>query len=161
MNKIGIENNCIIKYNRLVFLNCIDKLRGGEKVNSANVSGYSKKTKSQLLKAIDECQSLSQLFALIQHEEIVIQMHTQSGASNLTPKTLGHKEIIDKKDTPFERLKAEVRKSVENGGERQSGRAIEPIELAKTALPPKPAKTTNRKKEALAKARAKKKGLNK
>ncbi len=119
-------------------------------MNSANVSGYSKKSKSQLLKAIDECQSLSQLFALIQHEEIVIQMHTQSGASNLKPKTLGHKEIIDKKDTPFERLKAEVRKSVENGGERQSSSAFEPIV---------PAKATNRKKEALAKAKAKKKKL--
>lgn len=128
-------------------------------MNSANVSGYSKKSKSQLLKAIDECQSLSQLFALIQHEEIVIQMHTQSGASNLKPKTLGHKEIIDKKDTPFERLKAEVRKSVENGGERQSSSAFEPIVPAKATLPSKPAKTTNRKKEALAKAKAKKKKL--
>lgn len=117
-------------------------------MNNASVSGYSKKTKSQLLKAIDECQSLSQLFALIQHEEIVIQMHTQSGASNLTPKKLGPKEIIDKKDTPFERLKAEVRKSVESGGERAADKFVKSVEAK--------SKTTDRKKAALEKARARK-----
>lgn len=84
-------------------------------MNGAPVSGYRKKTKAQLLKAIDECTTLSQIFALIQLEGIVIQMHSQSGASNLKPKTLGPGEIINKKDTPFERLKAEVRKSVAEG----------------------------------------------
>lgn len=82
-------------------------------VKSTGVSGYRKKTKKQLLKAIDDCKSLSQLFALIQHENITMQMHSQPGASNLTPKKLGPNEIIAKKDTPIERLKAEVRKSVE------------------------------------------------
>ena len=81
-------------------------------MNTAGRKGYRKKSKAQLLKAVDECTSLSQLFALIQHENIVIQMHTQSGASNLKPKKLSAREIIDKKDTPFERLKTEVRKSV-------------------------------------------------
>ena len=84
-------------------------------MKSATVRGYGKKYKAELLKAIDGCTSLSQLFALIQLEGIVIQMHSQSGASNLTPKTLGPGEIISKKDTPFERLKAEVRKAVAEG----------------------------------------------
>ncbi len=84
-------------------------------MRGATVSGYRKKSKAELLKAIDGCTSLSQLFALIQLEGIVIQMHSQSGASNLTPKTLGPGEIISKKDTPFERLKAEVRKAVAEG----------------------------------------------
>jgi len=84
-------------------------------VKGATVRGYRKKSKGELLKAIDGCTSLSQLFALIQLEGIVIQMHSQSGASNLTPKTLGPGEIISKKDTPFERLKAEVRKAVAEG----------------------------------------------
>lgn len=84
-------------------------------MKGAEVRGYRKKSKAELLKAIDGCTSLSQLFALIQLEGIVIQMHSQSGASNLTPKTLGPGEIISKKDTPFERLKAEVRKSVAEG----------------------------------------------
>ena len=90
-------------------------------MKKTEVSGYKRKSKSELLKEIDKCTSLSQLFALIQHEGIVLQMHSQSGASNLKPKSLGPKEIIDKKDTPFERLKAEVRKAVANGGERQIG----------------------------------------
>lgn len=84
-------------------------------MKSATVRGYRKKSKAELLKAIDGCTSLSQLFALIQLEGIVIQMHSQSGASNLTPQTLGPGEIISKKDTPFERLKAEVRKAVAEG----------------------------------------------
>ncbi|MBQ7744407.1 MAG: hypothetical protein IJT85_02395 [Ruminococcus sp.] len=84
-------------------------------MKGATVRGYRKKSKAELLKAIDGCTSLSQLFALIQLEGIVIQMHSQSGASNLTPKTLGPGEIISKKDTPFERLKAEVRKAVAEG----------------------------------------------
>ncbi|WP_407724053.1 hypothetical protein [Ruminococcus sp. JL13D9] len=84
-------------------------------MKGATVRGYRKKSKAELLKAIDGCTSLSQLFALIQLEGIVIQMHSQSGASNLTPKTLGPGEIISKKDTPLERLKAEVRKAVAEG----------------------------------------------
>ena len=89
--------------------------KAGDWVNGASVNGYRKKTKTQLLKAIDECTSLSQLFALIQLEGIVIQMHSQSGASNLTPRTLSPGEIIQKKDTPLERLKSEVRKAVAEG----------------------------------------------
>ncbi len=83
-------------------------------LNRTYVSGYHKKTQSQLLKAIDECLSLSQLFALIQHENISLQMHSQIGASNLVPKKLSAKEITSKKDTPFERLKEQVRKAVED-----------------------------------------------
>jgi hypothetical protein len=83
-------------------------------VKSIGVNGYRKKSQVQLLKAIDECRSLSQLFALIQHENISLQMHSQSGASNLTPRKLGSNEIISKKDTPFERLKTQVRKAVED-----------------------------------------------
>lgn len=77
------------------------------------VNGYVKKTKKELFKAIDECISLSQLFALIQHENITIQMHSQVGASNLVPKVLTPKEFTSKKDTPLERLKLEVKKSLE------------------------------------------------
>lgn len=84
----------------------VSVLTGGE------IKGYQKKSTKLLIKEIDECKTLSQLFALIQHEGITIQMTGQVGASNLVPKKLGPKEIIDKKDTPFERLKAQVRKSV-------------------------------------------------
>lgn len=45
-------------------------------------------------------------------EKIVMQMHSQPGASNLTPRVLSQQEMVDNNDTPFERLKAEVRKAV-------------------------------------------------
>ncbi len=77
--------------------------------------GYQHKSKQELLKAVDECTTLSQLFALIQHEDITIYMHSNSDASSLNPRKLVKltaSDIISKKDTPFERLKAEVRKTV-------------------------------------------------
>ncbi|MCH5296201.1 MAG: hypothetical protein J1E85_00870 [Ruminococcus sp.] len=83
-------------------------------MKGTKVNGYRKKTQSQLLKEIDSCKSISQLFAIIQHENISLQMHSQSSASNITVRKLGSKEIIEKKDTPFERLKKQVRKAVED-----------------------------------------------
>lgn len=92
-----------------------------KRVKSVGVSGYRRKTKEQLLKEIDACKSLSQLFALIQHEGIVMRMYSQPGASNLTPKKLYPKEIIDnKEDTPFERMRIKVKKAVEQYDERIS-----------------------------------------
>ncbi len=81
-------------------------------MNAAKVTGYTKKSKQELIKAIDDCVSLSQLFALIQHENITLQMHSHPGASNLAPKVLTARQIIDKKDTPLERLKIEIKKAV-------------------------------------------------
>lgn len=81
-------------------------------MNNAYLAGYKKKDIRELLKAIDECTSLSQLFALIQHEQIEIQMHAQSGASNLTPRKLSPQDIIRNKSLPLDRLKAEVKRSV-------------------------------------------------
>ena len=74
-------------------------------MNNAYLSGYKKKNIPELLKAIDNCTSLSQLFALIQHEQIEIQMHAQDGASNLTPRKLTAKDIIGNRDFPLDRLK--------------------------------------------------------
>lgn len=81
-------------------------------MNNAYLSGYKRKKIPELLKAIDDCTSINQLFALIQHEQIEIQMHAQSGASNLTPKTLTTKDIIGNRELPLDRLKAEVKKAV-------------------------------------------------
>ncbi|RGZ95962.1 hypothetical protein DW960_08975 [Ruminococcus bromii] len=70
-------------------------------MNETKVHGYRHKTTEELVKAIDECTSLSQLFALIQHERITIQMLTRPGASNLAPKILSPKEITGNRDTPL------------------------------------------------------------
>ena len=118
-----------IKYNRYIIhqkpylKNCGYRFvfyeRLVKRVKNVGVSGYRRKTKEQLLKEIDACKSLSQLFALIQHEGIVMRMYSQPGASNLTPKKLYPKEIINnKEDTPLERLRLRVRKAVEQYDER-------------------------------------------
>jgi hypothetical protein len=77
--------------------------------------GYRHKSRQELLRLVEEATSLSQLFALIQHEDIVIYMHAQSDASGMHPRKLVKltaQDIIRQKDTPFERLKAEVYKAV-------------------------------------------------
>ncbi len=81
-------------------------------MNNAFLYGYKKKNIRELLRAIDDCTSLSQLFALIQHEKIEVQMHAQSGASNLAPRKLSTKDIIGNNDLPLDRLKLEVKKAV-------------------------------------------------
>ena len=93
----------------------IKAVTGETEPEPVQARGYRHKSKEELLELIDKCDSLSQLFALIQHEDIVIHMHAQSDASNVDPRRLVKltaKDIISKKDTPFERLKEEVRKSV-------------------------------------------------
>ena len=103
-------------------------------MNAAKVTGYAKKPKKELIKAIDDCVSLSQLFALIQHENITMQMHSQPGASNLAPKVLSAQEIIDKKDTPLERLKTEIKKSVFENNDRQADLLREELKRNHTFL---------------------------
>lgn len=76
------------------------------------VLGYKKKTKAQLLKAVDECVSISQLCALIQHEGIVIQMQCHSLASNLPKKVLPIGE--DAVKSPLDNLKERVKEQIKN-----------------------------------------------
>ncbi|MBQ4128306.1 MAG: hypothetical protein IJD68_00880 [Ruminococcus sp.] len=74
------------------------------------VIGYKKKTKSELLKAVDKCQSISQLCALVQHEGIVIRMQCHTLASNLPVKQLSTGESIKK--SPLDNLKDRVKNSI-------------------------------------------------
>ena len=82
--------------------------------------GYKKKNRQELIKAIQDCTTLSQLFALIQLEGITLQMHSQPGASNLTPRRLSPQDIVNNSDTPLERLKAEVLKAIGYKAPRRS-----------------------------------------
>lgn len=81
-------------------------------MNNVPARGYRKKSREELIKAIKDCTSLSQLFALIQLEGISLQMHAQPGASNLAPRRLSPQDIIRNHDTPLDRLKAEVLKAI-------------------------------------------------
>ena len=72
------------------------------------VQGYKKKTADELLKAIDSCRSIGQLCALVQHENIVIQMKSQNAASNIPFTPLAPKPDV----SPLDSLKAQVREAV-------------------------------------------------
>lgn len=70
------------------------------------VLGYKKKTKAELMKAVDQCVSISQLCALVQHEGIVIQMQCLPGASNIPTKKLPTGQLVVK--SPLDTLKERV-----------------------------------------------------
>ena len=72
-------------------------------------TGYRKKSTPELLKAIDECKSINQLFALVQHEGIVIQMKSsENAASNIPFRPLPERPDV----LPLEKLKKQVREAV-------------------------------------------------
>ncbi len=74
------------------------------------VLGYKKKTKTELLKAVEQCKSISQLCALVQHEGITIQMQCFSGASNIPKKKLPTGELVTK--SPLDTLKERVMNAI-------------------------------------------------
>ncbi|MDR0914514.1 MAG: hypothetical protein LBM65_05060 [Oscillospiraceae bacterium] len=75
--------------------------------------GYRKKSREEILGEIDNCKSISQIFALVQHENINMRMHTLPGASNIPPKRLEITEFAPNQ-TYLDKLKAAVRLTVEN-----------------------------------------------
>lgn len=77
------------------------------------VHGYKRKSKPELLKAIDECVSISQLCALVQHEHIEVRMRAQRGASNIPMKKLTAKDFVPNQ-SPLDKMKAELKQIVEN-----------------------------------------------
>lgn len=70
------------------------------------VIGYKKKTKKELLSAVEKCKSISQLCALVQHEGITIRMQCMPGASNIPMKNLPTGETVVK--SPLDNLKERV-----------------------------------------------------
>ena len=71
------------------------------------VLGYKKKSKAELLEAVDECVSISQVCALVQHEGLVLQMQCLPGASNIPKKELSTGEMVVK--SPLDSLKDRVK----------------------------------------------------
>ncbi len=67
--------------------------------------------KSELLKAIDNVESISELFALVQTEKIDIRMHSFTSASNIPPKML---DLTDTQVSPLDKLKFAVKSAVNN-----------------------------------------------
>ncbi|MBR1533506.1 MAG: hypothetical protein IJ639_04015 [Ruminococcus sp.] len=71
------------------------------------VQGRQKMPLGDLLKAIDDCRSINELFALVHREGIVIQMRSQSSASNIAYKPLPKNPGV----LPLDTLKKQVREA--------------------------------------------------
>lgn len=83
--------------------NIASKMRGGVSVSD--------KSKAELLAAVDKVKSISDLFALVQKENIDIRMHSFASASNLPPKMF---DLNDTQVSPLEKLKIAVKSAIEN-----------------------------------------------
>lgn len=76
------------------------------------VLGYKKKSKTELLYAIDCCVSISQVCALIQHEGIVLLMESSPIASGAPKKRMDVTDYSLNKSS-LDRLKDRVKAAVE------------------------------------------------
>lgn len=66
----------------------------------------------ELIKKIDNCQSITELFELVKEENIDMRMQTLCSASNIPPKMLTYDYTST--ESPLDRLKKVVRLAVEN-----------------------------------------------
>ena len=93
------------------------------------VQGRQKMPLGNLLNAIDECRSINELFALVHREGIVIQMRSQSAASNIAYKPLAKNPGI----LPLDTLKKQVREAViESSKQHSTEQLIRAIETCPT-----------------------------
>ncbi len=93
------------------------------------VQGRQKMPLGNLLNAIDECRSINELFALVHREGIVIQMRSQSAASNIAYKPLANNPGI----LPLDTLKKQVREAViESSKQHSTEQLIRAIETCPT-----------------------------
>ena len=68
--------------------------------------------REELLRRIDNCQSIAELFELVKKENIDMRMQTLCGASNIPPKMLTYD--ASSTETPLQRLRAVVRLAAQN-----------------------------------------------
>ncbi len=93
------------------------------------VQGRQKMPLGNLLNAIDGCRSINELFALVHREGIVIQMRSQSAASNIAYKPLAKNPGI----LPLDTLKKQVREAViESSKQHSTEQLIRAIETCPT-----------------------------
>lgn len=74
---------------------------------------FTGKTKDELLKEIDSCSTIAELFVLVKTESIDMRMQTLCSASNIPPKLLDYDSSASLED-PLIRLKTVVRLAVQN-----------------------------------------------
>ncbi len=70
------------------------------------------KTKAELLKAVDTCTSIADIFELVRAQNIDMRMQTLRGASCIPPKMLTFDDTSE--ESPIDRLKAVVKLTIES-----------------------------------------------
>lgn len=80
------------------------------------VPGHPHLTTADLLKALDQCSTINQVFSFVQHTGIVIQMKSQQSASSL-PK---QQYVPNPGKSPLDSLKAQVRDAILEADKRES-----------------------------------------
>lgn len=70
-------------------------------------------SKDRLLSAIDNAETISDLFKLVKEQDINMRMHTLPSASNVAPKRL-ELRVFPPGTSHLDRLKAAVKMTVEN-----------------------------------------------
>ncbi len=78
-----------------------------------STNSFSGKSKEDLLREIDSCSTIAQIFSLVKNENIDMRMQTLCSASNIPPKLLEYDSSASLED-PLIRLKKVVRLAVEN-----------------------------------------------
>ena len=81
-------------------------------VRDAILAAEKRNSKEDIIKEIDSCNTIVQIFQLVQRHNIVIQMRSQQSASCLPKKQV---PLIPDK-SPLESLKEQVKDAVLNGG---------------------------------------------
>ena len=73
--------------------------------------GIVKMNKKELLKAIDDCKNIGELFSLVKNQDINMRMHTLPGASNVPAKRLEIRSFPEG-TSYLDKLKAAVKLTV-------------------------------------------------
>lgn len=77
-----------------------------------NTEGCATSPKDELLKSVEDCASIAELFRLVKTENIDIRMQTLCSASSIPPKSPAFDPTCE--EDPLQRLKAAVKLTVEN-----------------------------------------------
>lgn len=71
------------------------------------------KSKEELLREVENCTTISELFVLVKKENIDMRMQTLCSASNIPPRLLDYDSVVSIED-PLIRLRKVVSLAIEN-----------------------------------------------
>lgn len=76
------------------------------------MSNKKTQNKLRLLKELEKCKNIEELFSFVKNENINMRMHTLPGASNIPPRRLEIRNV-DKNLSTLDKLKMAVKMTIE------------------------------------------------